>query len=212
MAAADRAVVIVVDFFLSKNAFSSYQLDTEHRIGVNIQNLLQILRRAGDNDVMTLEMDGNRMKIMFEGESVRNFTLPLIDISQEDAPPLDKLDFSTNLRTNLDVISSGVDDAELVTDSVVLTVRKDMLTMKAESDTSSSQLDLRSGTESLKIVDMGEPVRARYSLDYLKKIFKARKIANEASIALSTDYPLKIELEVPDKIRLGFVLAPRVED
>jgi len=212
MVAADRAVVVVVDFMLSRAVFSEYHYEQDEKIGINIQNFLQILRRAASEDKMLLKLEGNKFHITFEGASTRYFVLPLIDISKEETPPLDKLDFKAMLKVNSDILSSGVDDAELITDSVVLTVRKDMLTMKAESDASSTQMELPSGTEALKIVDIGEPVRARYSLDYLKKIVKAKKIASEANIAMSTDYPMKIEFDVPGKMRLGFVLAPRVEE
>lgn len=212
MIAADRAVVVVVDFMLSRAVFSEYKLDSDMKIGINLQNLLQILRRAASSDTMIIHLEDNKLKITFEGESTRYFVLPLIDISREETPPLEKLEFSTYLKLNSDILSNGVDDAELITDSVVFTVRKDMLSMKAESDSSQAQLEVPSGSESLKIIDMNEPVRARYSLDYLKKIIKAKKLAAEANIAMSTDYPMKIEFEVPGKARLGFVLAPRVED
>ena len=161
---------------------------------------------------MIMDLEDNKLRITFEGESTRHFVLPLIDTSRNETPPLEKLEFSTHLRMNTDILSSGIEDAELITDSVVFTVRKDMLMMKSESDSSLTQLQLPTGTESLKIVDIGEPVRARYSLDYLKKIIKARKLAKDANIAIGTDYPMKIEFDVPGKMRLGFVLAPRVEE
>lgn len=209
---ADRAVVVVVDFLLSRAVFSEYSVDEEQKIGINLQNFLQILRRAAADDIMRVELSDSKLHITFEGSSTRHFMLPLIDTGREETPPLDRLEFPAHLKVNTNVLNSGVEDAELITDSVVFTVRKDMLTMKAESDASSTQLELLSGTDSLKIVDMGEPVRARYSLDYLKKIVKARKLAEDVSISMGTDYPMKIEFEQPGKIRLGFVLAPRVEE
>ena len=64
----------------------------------------------------------------------------------------------------------------------------------------------------LRITDISEPVRARYSLDYLKKISKAKKLSPEAEMAMATDYPMRLEFNIPDKMRLGFILAPRVEE
>ena len=212
MVAADRAVVVVVDFVIYRDVFSEYGFDNERRIGINLQNLLQILRRAAPNDIMTMQLEDNKFHVTFSGDSTRHFVLPLIDISKDETPPLEKLEFSASLKINSDILSSGVDDAELITDSVVFTVRKDMLSMKAESDSSLSQLEVPSGSDMLKIIDIGEPVRARYSLDYLKKIIKARKLSGEADISIGTDYPMKIEFNVPGKMRLGFVLAPRVEE
>ncbi|MCX6815763.1 MAG: proliferating cell nuclear antigen (pcna) [Candidatus Aenigmarchaeota archaeon] len=212
MVAADRAVVVVVDFAISRSVFNEYHHEQDEKIGVNLQNFLQILKRAAPEDKMLIKLDNNKFHITFEGTSTRHFILPLIDTSRDETPPLDKLEFKTFLKVNADLLSSGIEDAELVTDSVVLTVRKDMLTMKAESDSTSTQMEVPSGTDSLKIIDITEPVRARYSLDYLKKIIKAKKLSSEANIAMSTDYPMKIEFDVPGKMRLGFILAPRVED
>jgi proliferating cell nuclear antigen len=210
--AADRAVVVVVDFFLSRNAFNEFALEGDKKIGVNLLNLLQVLRRAMPGDILSIKLIDNKLELILSGGSTRKFVLPLIDISREDAPPLDKFDFSANLRVSTDMLNNGFDDADLITDSIVFTIRKDQLMLKAESDSSSTQLELQPGTEWLKIIDMAEPVRARYSLDYLKKIIKARKLAPEATLAMSTDYPLKLEFETPGKLRLSFILAPRVEE
>lgn len=214
MIAADRAVVAVINFALSKNAFKEYKCDKERRIGINLMNLLQILRRAQTDDVLRMKLDENKLNIVLEGESTRRFTLPLIDVSKEETPEIGKIEagFSSAFTVNSEVLNSGIEDAELITDSVIFTIRRDMLSMSAESDTSSAQLELPSGTEAFKVHEINEPVRARYSIDYLKKIFKARKLAQSAKMAMATDYPMKIQFEVPSKCRLAFILAPRVEE
>lgn len=212
MVAADKAVVVVVDFFLSKDAFKEYNYESDERIGVNLANFLQILRRASPGDKLKLRLEGNKMHIVLESESVRSFTLPLIDVTREETPPLDKLDFSATFSMSGEIFSSGVDDAELVGDSIVLTVRKDRFVMKSESDASATQLEIVPGSESLKPIDINEPVRARYSVDYLKKIMKARKLNEKITISMGSDYPIKFQFNVPGRMDLGFVLAPRVEE
>ncbi len=212
MIAADRAVVVVVDFYLSRDLFKDYKYTEDMRIGINLQNLLQILRRASDDDVMTLKLVDGKLDITLKGQSTRKFVLPLIDISREETPPLNKLEFSSNVILSSEVLSSGIEDADLLTDSVILTLTKDHLTMKGESDSSFTQLDLSKGEGGFRILEMTEPVRARYSLDYLKKIIKAKKFSPEAKIWMANDYPMKLQFEYPGKIQLGFILAPRVEE
>lgn len=214
MIAADRAVVAVINFALSKNAFKEYKCEQERRIGINLTNLLQILRRAQPGDTLKIKLDGNKLNLVLEGESTRRFTLPLIDVSKEETPEISKLEagFSSAFTVNSEVLNNGIEDAELITDSVIFTIRRDMLSMSAESDASSAQLELPSGGEAFKVHEINEPVRARYSIDYLKKIFKARKLAPQAKMAMSTDYPMKVQFEVPTKCRLAFILAPRVEE
>ncbi len=214
MISADRAVVVVVDFALSKDVFSEYHYEEDTKIGINLLNLLHILRRAAPNDTLEITLDGKKLELVLKGDSTRRFVLPLRDISKGETPDLKKLEegFTSSFQINADILSSGIEDAELVTDSVVITVRKDNFAMKAESDATSTQLDLPSGTDALKVIDIGEPVRARYSLDYLKKMIKAKKLASEATIKLATDYPMKLQFDIPGKMRLGFILAPRVEE
>ncbi len=211
---ADRAVVAIVDFVLSRDAFVEYKRDSDTKIGINLVSLLQILKRSQASDTLHIKLEDNKLLLVLEGNSVRRFYLPLIDIAKEEAPDLKKLEagFSAKLTVNSDILNAGIEDAELIADSVVFTIRKDQLMLKTEADSSSTQLELASGTESLKIIDMEAPVRARYSIDYLKKIFKARKLAETANVSIATDYPVKVQFEVPEKMRLAFILAPRVED
>jgi hypothetical protein len=59
------------------------------------------------------------------------------------------------------------------------------------------------------LVDTG--VKARYPLEYLKKMMKAAKIADIVSLQFGQDYPMKIEFK-NEKCQLSFVLAPRVSE
>lgn len=213
LVAADRSVVTIVDFYLHRSAFKSYQCDGDARLGLNLLNLLQVVRRAVPGDSLTLRLDGKRLHVVLESSSVRRFTLPLIDVSKEETPDLGKLEagFSARFVANPDMVFSGIEDAEIIADSIVITARKDQLMLKAEGDSSSAQLEIPAG-QHFRVLDMNEPVRARYSLDYLRKIFKGRKLGTQAAIQMSNDYPMKVQFEIPEKIRLGFVLAPRVEE
>ncbi|MFH0832416.1 MAG: proliferating cell nuclear antigen (pcna) [Candidatus Aenigmatarchaeota archaeon] len=219
MIATDRAVVAVVDFFLSADAFKDYIYEKDLKLGINLLNFMQILKRAQADDILKMKIVENKLQVIFERDSeqtpfTRSFDIPLIDVSKEDIPDLTKLEagFSASLTIDSEVMNSGIDDAELIADSIVFTVRKDLLMMKATSDSSTTQLELPTGSDILKINEINEPVRARYSLDYLKKIFKARKLSKEAKIFMSTDYPMKVQFEVTDKLKLGFILAPRIEE
>ncbi len=209
--ASDRAVVTVVDFMLSRDVFKTYSYENDRRIGLNLLYLLQVLRRANPGDVLKIKLEENSLKLRLEGSSTRSFVVPLIDISREDMPPIDKLNFSSSFVVDTDILNSGIEDADIITDSVVFSINSEGVKMKAESDASSAELEMRpdGGLRELKV---DRPVRARYSLDYLKKIIKSRKLAEKASIEMDTDYPMRIRFDVPGKMQLGFILAPRVEE
>ncbi len=212
--ASDRAVVSVVDFYLSRNVFKSYKHDKDAKIGLNLLNFLQILRRVNPGETVVFSLEDSKLKVVVKGESTRAFTMPLIGVTKEEAPDMNKLEtgFSSSVIVNSEILNSGIEDAELITDSVVLTARNDQFSIKAESDSSSTHLEIPNDTKLLKVEEMSEPVRARYSLDYLKKIMKARKLSENVRISMATDYPMKMRFDVPDKLMLVFILAPRVEE
>lgn len=211
--AADRAVVVVVNLILHRDYFLKYNYEQDLRIGINLQKFLQILKRSKPDEQVKLTLEGNKLSISFTNEknTVRNFSLPLIDISREETPPLDKLDFPSSVYVNSEIFASGIEDAEIVADSIVFTLRKDYFMLKTENDASMAQLILQP-SDTVKISEVIEPMRSRYSIDYLKKITKAKKLSEDVEIRFSNDYPLKIQYTVPNKVKLSFILAPRVEE
>jgi len=213
LTAADRAMVAVVDFFLSSDAFEKYELEKEQSIGVNISNLLSVLKRAGGSDKVTISLQDNKLEVLIEGKSKRRFVIPLLDIAPEEIPPVDQLEFTSHTSIKPDVLQSGIEDAEIVSDSVVFETSPNSFSMRAEGDISRTELELKSGDEPLLEIKTSGSVRARYPLDYLKKMMKAAKLSDTVGIKYGQDYPMKMEFKSSDKrVSLSFVLAPRVSE
>ena len=212
LVATDRAMVAVVRFDLKKEAFDEYECNKEDSIGVNIENFLQIIRRANSADKIILELseDKSKLKIEMLGSGVRKFSIPLLDISKGEIPEIDQLDFSTKMQVKTDVIEEGINDADIISDSIIIETEGETLIMKTEGDSSSveSKIDKNSGLVEIK----GDNIKSRYALEYLKKMIKAGKISEIASLQLGRDFPMKLEFVKPEKVSMGFVLAPRVED
>jgi len=210
--AADRAMVAVVDYKLPSSVFEKYEVEGEHSIGVNIGNFLSILKRASSGDKLTFNLKENRLEILLEGTSRRRFTLPILDLSQEEVPQIDQLEFITRAELKPSIFQSGIDDAEVVADSVIIEASKTSFGMRAEGDISSAQLELEKGNEALLDLKSDGDIRARYPLDYLKKMSKAAKMSQTVSLEWGQDYPMKISFKSPEKVMLTFVVAPRVSE
>jgi len=210
--ASDRAMVAAVDFKISSSAFEEYEIDKEQSIGLDIPNFLSVLKRASAQDKATFTLQDSKLEIVLENSSRRRFVLPLLELSQEEVPRIDQLEFSTKASLSSDVLESGIADAEVVADAVVFEASPSRFVMRAEGDISSTQLELEKGNKALAELKAAGSVRARYPLDYLKKMIKAAKLADSVSLEWAQDYPLKMGFEVKDKLSLNFVLAPRVEE
>ena len=213
LSAADRATVSFVDFKLDSTAFDEFECDANTSIGLNMLNLLTILKRANVNDTLTLNLDEkeNKLEIMFEGDSKRKFAIPLIEIRREEMPQVDKLEFAAEAEVRADVIEQGVNDADIVADSIIIEVSADNLKMYASGNSSKSELKLFKGTDVLTKLETKDPVSSRYSIDYLKKMIKGSRISDKMKLMLGKDFPLKMVFEGKNAC-LSMILAPRVSE
>jgi proliferating cell nuclear antigen len=210
--AADRAMVAVVDFKLPATIFDKFEVDKEQTIAVNMTNLVSVLKRVAGNEKLELELKDNKLEIKMRNASTRKFMVPLLDITQEEIPPINQLDFKARVKVKADVLKSGIEDADIVSDSIVFEASKDSFTLRASGDISSTELNLEKGNDALLDINATGVVIARYPLDYLKKIIKASKLADEINLRWSKDYPIRMDFTSVDKVSLGFVLAPRVSE
>ena len=212
LVAADRAMVAVADFHLSKSAFEEFDVDADVSIGLNIANFLSVLKRASGKDTLKLRLDGNRLHVEIKDGGTRRFVVPLIDLTQEEIPQIEQLEFAAKVELMTGVLQSGLEDAEIVSDSVLFNAGPGKFVMRAEGDVSSAELELEAGNQHLTSVDAKSDVRSRYPLDYLRKMVKAAKISDNVLLQFGQDYPMKLSFKSGDKASLQFVLAPRVSE
>jgi proliferating cell nuclear antigen PCNA len=210
--AADRAMVAVVDFLLSTTAFDSYKLDQEQSIGLNIPNFLSILKRASVSDKIGFSLENAKLEVVIENASKRKFTLPVLDLREEEIPPIAQLEFTTKVEIMPDIFQSGIEDAEVIADSVLIKASSKGFWIKAEGDVSSSQLELEKKDKALLKLKAEKEIGARYPLDYLKKMIKAVKISDSLTLEWGHDYPMRLSFKSGDKLSLSFVLAPRITE
>ena len=210
--AVDRAMVAFVDFDFKSSAFEKYTCDNETTIGINLLSFLTVLKRIGLDEKLTLTLDEkeNKLNVTVEGLSRRKFSIPLLEISKEDIPPVSQLQFQANAEIRSDVLEQGINDAEIFADSVVLQLG-DGFRMVAEGNSSKTELDLERGNEALLNIDYKGVAKSRYPLEYLKKIIKASKLSDKTKILMGNDYPLKLEFKGNDA-SMTFVIAPRVSE
>jgi proliferating cell nuclear antigen len=213
LSAADRATVSFVDFKLNSSAFDEYNCDTSTSIGLNLLNLLTVLKRANINDKLTLNLDEkeNKLEVILEGDSKRKFAIPLLELRKEEVPQVDKLEFTADAEVRADVIEQGINDADIIADSIIIELNENNLRMFASGNSSKSELKLFKGTDVMTKLNAKEAVSSRYSIDYLKKMIKGSRITDKVKIMLGKDFPLKMSFEGKDA-SLNIVLAPRVSE
>jgi proliferating cell nuclear antigen len=210
--AADRAMVTVIDFKLGKKVFDEYECSEEHSIGINLISFMNLLKRCGSDKLnLKLNDEKNRFELFFSGDSVRAFTLPVLDISSEDVPDINKFDFPTKAQIRSDIIVKGVEDADVIAESVGMELGSKGFRMFAEGTSSKSELKLDGSAAGIMNIQATDLVKSKYPIDYMKKVMKAGKLVDTTWLSMGNDYPLKLEF-AGDGVSLSFIVAPRVSE
>lgn len=213
LVAADPAMVAMVDFVMEDEAFGAYDCGEDAKIGINIEDLYNIVRRAGSNDSLILEMDedGSKLQVTITNNSTRKFSLSLLNLDESDVPSTSDLEFAARADLKTSVLADAVGDASVVGDSVTFETDGGALLVRSEGDNSHTEFRIEQGSDGLMDFEDGE-ARSMFSLDYLNKIIKAKKLSDTVTLQMGDDFPMRIDFEIPEKVRLGFILAPRIEE
>jgi len=206
--AMDPANVAMVSLRIAKSAFDSYDLEKDTVIGINMERLVQVLRRARRNVIMGIRVEEGKLIISYIGTGVRRFAIPLLAL--ESGPrPEPNLNFSVKAVLDSSTLKEAIEDARVVSDSIVFEARENELRLIAQGDLGEVETIMRK-EEGLEEIEVQENARAKYSIEYLKKMVKGSKISSLATLQFKTDYPLRLEFSDVDT-NLAFILAPRID-
>lgn len=215
MIAMDPANVAMVIFRMLSSVFTEYKLENPVEIAVNLDSLKQILKRAKPSDYLIIELDKdkNKLNIKIKGDSTRSFSIGLIDLGEREHK-VPKLNFPLDINLSTHVFDEAIEDVGLFADSVVLNVEKDKITIESEGRVNNAKVEVlnNEGTKITWNDTDEETAKAKYSVEYLKKICKASKLADNVNLQFGTDNPLRVEYKSKDKLDLVFFLAPRVSE
>ena len=205
--AIDPANVSMLYFKISKNSFSEFEGDKEI-IGVNLEDLKRILKRASNSSSIILKTKDNTLEIEIQDKIKRIFTLELIKIDSEEIDfyeKISRMEFVAEVNLNSKDLSYSIEDCLVVADACSFIIKDKKFIIEAKN------LNSARSEFSLDEVEIkGEECKARYSLEYLNKFIKGIKISDKVSLSFSDEHPLKVEFKNP-KVSLKFILAPRVE-
>jgi len=202
--AVDPANVALIIFKLPKESFTLYEAG--HEVwGVSLEDLKRILKRASNSASIVFETDENQLKISIFDKIKRTFSLSLIDVESEDKDVPD-LKFTCKIELDSNSFSQGIEDASIVADSCSFITGEGFFMIEGSGSLNSARTEF-SGDEA----QISGIAKSRYSLEYLMKFIKAARISDKVIINYSEDYPLRLDFP-GDKMGMGFILAPRVEN
>ncbi|MCB9358413.1 proliferating cell nuclear antigen (pcna) [Candidatus Woesearchaeota archaeon] len=209
--AMDPANVAMVVYKLLSSSFVEYKVDKETEFAINLSNFRQILKRAGSNDMVNLELENSKLKIMLKSNTVRTFSLPIIELEEKEQK-VPELNFPVEIKTKSVILTNAIEDVDIIADSVSFMAEGKKFTVMAEGDLSDAKIEIEEGEDTNIKAGENDKVKAKYSVEYLKKMIAGAKIADDVVVYFNKDYPLRLDYATIDKVSLSFILAPRVEN
>ncbi len=204
--AMDPSQIALVDFEIPSKAFEKFSCDKPISLGVDFSGLSKITRRSRPEDKIDLSVEANRLKMVFRGETKREFTESIID-STSNPPKEPKIEYTSEIKISPNMLKDALKDAELISNHVALLADK-VFTIKSDGDTGSVDIEFKK--ENLLSLTSQSPSRSVFSLEYLNNILKAAEAPSVVAVSLRTDAPLRVEYSIGEG-RVVYFLAPRIE-
>jgi len=210
--AMDPANVAMIVFKLLSSCFTQYQVTAAEEIAINLNNLKQILRRTKGEDILTLETpEEGKLKIVLKSNTTRSFSIPTLEMEDKEQK-VPELTFPISIEMDSNTLTDSIEDVSVVAESVTFLGEKEQLLIKAEGDLSKAFIEIKPNEKTVIKTESKDKFKAKYSLEYLKKMIAAGKLSERVSLYFNTDYPLKLEYKIVDRLLLSFILAPRVDN
>ena len=209
--AMDPSHVSMVDFEWSRSAFDEYEIDEPTTIGLNIKEVLKLLRRiSGESIELSFDESTGRLEMKLIGRYTRRFTVSTLQLTGEEIPPL-RVEFDVSAKVTSSCLERTVVDAATVSDILKFRATEDMFIMEASGELGDITVELDRTSEALLDLQVKQPSEASYSLTFLEDIVKsASDLAGTVSVEFSTDRPLKLNFDVLQG-KLIYYIAPYVE-
>ena len=205
--ALDKSHITFIQLEYKKTLFDEYEAENESLL-IDTNELMKILKRCKNQDILTFQSDENNLIITMQSESTKKFKLRLIDQEYKTpVPPM--IDYPVCLEVSSELIKDSLEDCNIYGENIVFTVDEDYLHIC--SNTASGVF----GDTHIKYIhgeNIRQVCRSSYSIEKLKDIFRASKISKTCMLCLGDDLPLTVKFKlVGDDGEIGFLLAPRIE-
>ena len=208
LVAMDPANVAMVIWKLLSSACIEYDVKEEFKFSIHLSSLISVLKNAKKTDIIVLtNADDNCIGIHLKGISLREYTIPIIDY-EEKQQKIPDLQFKTKIKMQSSLFFDQIKEIDTVSESVIFNVYNNIFEIKGESDLSKVKIVNKESDEIN--IETKENFDTKYSVEYLLKIIKCKKISDEVTLEFNKEYPLKASYKLVDKISFEWILAPRV--
>ena len=208
----DSSHVALVSLSLPAAAFTTYECDGEHAIGVRVEDLSRVLKIAGPADGVRIKSGETDESICItvsgSGGRRAEFSLRLVE-SDAERMAVGEMDASAKFSMSSAEFARIAKDLGAFGD-----------TMRIEATSAGPRFETKGdmGTARIDAVDEGcesaceEEFALTFGLRYLVSFAKGASLASRVGLALSPDVPILVRYGIEGGGALSFYLAPKIDD
>jgi proliferating cell nuclear antigen PCNA len=220
----DGSHICLCDVNLKKVDFLFFETNSTYELGLNLDDLVKIIKRGGATDELTFLHDPKEKKLVIEmkkenSKKARTFTMSLIDLDQEeiDLKQLAEMPFENTTTFNVSILDEAIKDAEIFAEVLNIKVKEPLLTLWAEGTMGDMKYEIEK--EELILSDFKEVSEGAFAIQFLKNILKITSICDQVSIRLKSESPMHLKFMIGGFVEgsmpesyVQYYLAPRVEE
>ncbi len=208
--ALDSSHVVMVDMRFPPESFEEFEVDERTSIGVNLEEVAKVLRRAAKDDRLELMADEQSLTIAFSGRLYREFRMPSLDITEEQIPE-PQLSLKARVKVLSDTYREMIKDLEFIGDVVRFEASEEKFVARSTGELGEAEIVFNRELGGIMDMEVEGEQAASYSLDYFTDLAAAARVADTIEIRFSTDMPVMVEHYLPQGAKFLFLLAPRVD-
>ena len=219
--AMDTVHVTMISLTLVKDDFEVFEIPAkeEYVLGINTTDLLKMLKRADNTDIITLEFVPEERKLVLkmsrlDSKKSKKFSLSLIDLDATRLPLAQLMEIPLNSIIDIKTkfIHEALNDAEIYTEAIRIITSSDSITFKSEGSIGEMEYVLE---KEEFIVDEQEyklgVSEGTFTINKLKSILKISSLVESVNLGLASDAPARLLFNLMEHSKIIYFLAPRVD-
>tara|TARA_Y100000590_G_scaffold159808_1_gene183310 strand:+ start:297 stop:1046 length:750 start_codon:yes stop_codon:yes gene_type:complete len=204
--------IALLDITFPKSSFKRLET-TPTFFGVRTNEIKNIFSSASDDDILELQIkDGISLTVLINGSLSMSFTLRLIEKTETNIP-VPKVTENSKISVSPVVLTRIITNIERVSEYITIKSLSNKVEFSGKGEIGDAKINLlKSDTDLIELHSENETA-AVYSLEYMAKVIRSiGRASKNVDMKYGESSPLLIEFEMPSKTKVGYYLAPRIED
>tara|TARA_B100000787_G_scaffold169095_1_gene159345 strand:+ start:3957 stop:4781 length:825 start_codon:yes stop_codon:yes gene_type:complete len=213
--AMDMGHISLIDSFIPKNLFSTYQCDKEYVVGINLNIMVRVLNhlKMEDELIFIFGKEGeisDSIELVYVNHKYDKFyEFKLINIDNEEYD-VHEFDDTAKITMSSRYFNDIIKDFQDIGENLRIKILKDKEKISLKTDGEMTNLKMVLNNEEL-IFENLKDICLEFNLKNISMFSKGYQLHPEIKIEINNDVPVKMRYKIGDGY-IDYYLAPKMED